>query len=77
MRFIEGDLFDADIAEATVVTLALSPAVNTRLESKLKKELRPGARIVSRRDRIGSWSPDKVMKASDGSDLLLYVVRER
>ena len=77
VRFVEGDLFAVDISDATVVTLALSPAVNARLEPKLKKELRPGARVVSHRDPVGSWSPDKVMKASDGTELLLYIVRER
>src|SRR5690349_16827939 len=43
--FIEGDLFNADISEATVVTLYLSYSINRRLEPKLRRELRPGARI--------------------------------
>src|SRR5947207_800023 len=45
--FIEGDLFTTDISAATVVTLYLSATVNARLEAKLKRELRPGTRIVS------------------------------
>jgi predicted RNA methylase len=77
VRFTEGDLFATDLSSATVVTLALSPEVNAKLEPKLKKELRPGARIVSHRDPVGAWSPDRVMKASDGTDLLLYIVRDR
>src|SRR5438477_5259118 len=40
VRFIEGDLFTADITEATVVALSLSTAVNARLETKLRG-LRP------------------------------------
>jgi len=77
VTFIEGDLFTADISAASVVTLALSPEVNAKLESKLKKELRPGTRIVSHRHPVGSWPPDRVARASDGSDLLLYLVRDK
>jgi predicted RNA methylase len=77
VAFVEGDLFSADISSATVVTLALSPAVNASLESKLRGELRPGTRIVSHRDPVGAWPPDKVVRASDGTNLFLYVVREK
>ena len=63
--FIEGDLFTADISHATVVTLWLSTSVNLRLEAKLKRELRPGARIVSRQFPIGAWAPDRTMRIGD------------
>jgi predicted RNA methylase len=75
VTFIEGDLFTADISSATIVTLYLSPGVNAKLESKLKRELRPGTRIVSRKYPLGAWTPDKVVRASDGTDLYLWVVR--
>jgi hypothetical protein len=77
VRFVEGDLFAADVSGATVVTLALSPSVTAKVASMLRTQLRPGTRVVSRRDPVGSWTPDKVMKASDGSELFLYVVREK
>jgi SAM-dependent methyltransferase len=60
VTFVAGDLFTADISPATVVTLWLSTAVNQRLESKLKRELRPGTRIVSRQFPIGDWSPARI-----------------
>src|SRR5262252_2368803 len=63
--FIEGDLFAADISRATVVTLWLSNSVNLRLESKLKRDLHPGARIVSRQFPIGDWPPDQTVKVGD------------
>jgi predicted RNA methylase len=47
VSFVEGDLFAVDISPATVVTLFLWPSVNTRLEAKLRSELREGTRIVS------------------------------
>jgi SAM-dependent methyltransferase len=74
VRFVEGDLFAADISEATVVTLYLSPSVNRRLMPKLMKELRPGTRIVSRQFRLGSWLPDVTVRADDGTDLFLWCV---
>jgi SAM-dependent methyltransferase len=69
--FIEGDLFTADISPATVVTLYLSLTVNMRLEAKLKRELRPGVRIVSQRFPIGSWQPDATAVA-EGEQLFLW-----
>jgi Methyltransferase domain len=75
VRFIEGDLFDANLADATVVTLYLSPTVNRRLASKLKRELRPGARIVSRQFDMGEWTPETSVTAEDGTRLYLWTIR--
>jgi ribosomal protein L11 methylase PrmA len=47
VRFEENDLFDADIHEATVVTLFLLNSVNEKLRPKLLKDLKPGTRVVS------------------------------
>lgn len=74
VTFREGDLFDVDLSTATVITLCLSADVNARLETRLRR-LRPGTRIVSRTFGIGNWPPDKVIKAKDGSELFLWVVR--
>jgi len=43
----ENDLFQADIHEATVVTLFLLSSVNLKLRPKLLADLKPGTRIVS------------------------------
>jgi SAM-dependent methyltransferase len=59
VTFSQADLFKTDLSQATVVTLYLSPSINLRLESKLKRELRPGARVVSHRFPIGNWTPDE------------------
>jgi SAM-dependent methyltransferase len=76
--FLEGDLFTADISRATVVTLFLSNSVNRKLEPKLKRELRPGTRIVSHQFGIGSWTPQKTVKsADDKTDLYLWTVPRR
>jgi len=61
-RFVEQDIFEADISEATVVTMYLSPSVNARLRPKLQSQLRPGARIVSHDFPIGDWAPERVVQ---------------
>jgi predicted RNA methylase len=76
VRFIEGDFFTIDISEATVVMLYLSTTVNMRLEPKLKRELRPGARIVSQRFPIGNWPPVETVMF-ENEELFLWTVPPR
>jgi ribosomal protein L11 methylase PrmA len=73
VKFEENDLFKANIAEATVVTLYLLPDVNVRLMPKLLKELKPGTRIVSHSFDMGEWKPDKE-EIVDGRHLYLWTV---
>jgi hypothetical protein len=78
VTFIEGDLFAADISPATVVTLFLSHSVNRELEPKLRRELKPGTRIVSHQFPIGGWAPDRTVTApEDATSLYLWVVPPR
>ena len=78
VTFIEGDLFAADISDATVVTLYLSTSVNQQLEAKLKRELRPGTRVVSHQFRIGDWAPERTVRAQgDGTELFLWTIPPR
>src|SRR6516165_10060767 len=46
VTIVEGDLFQVDFSDATVVTLYLLPELNLRLRPKLLA-LKPGTRIVS------------------------------
>jgi SAM-dependent methyltransferase len=52
------DLFDADLAPASVVTMYLLPDFNAKLLPKLLA-LKPGTRIVSHDGGIGDWPPDE------------------
>lgn len=67
VRFIEQDLFKADIREATVVTLFLLDHVNLRLRPKLLSELKPGTRVVSNTFDMGDWKAD-VERSLDDPD---------
>jgi SAM-dependent methyltransferase len=73
VKFIQGDLFEADIKDATVVTLYLLPDVNLRLRPKLLSELRPGTRIVSHNYDMGDWAPEQSAKVTvDGVEHVVY-----
>jgi SAM-dependent methyltransferase len=61
-RFVNEDLFEADISDATVLFLFLLPDVNCRLRPKLLRELKAGTRIVSYCHDMGRWQPDDVTR---------------
>ena len=77
VRFVRGDLFEADIGEATVVTLFLYETLNRRLLPKLLRELAPGTRIVAHRYGFGdAWPPERTAQAG-ASTLYLWTVPKR
>lgn len=63
VRFLNEDLFEAKISDATVVTLYLLPSLNLKLLPKLLAELKPGTRIVSHAFDMGSWKPQQTLSA--------------
>jgi len=65
VRFEENDIFNADIHEATVVSLFLLNSINAKLRPKLLRDLKPGARIVSNTFGMGDWKPDKELTVGD------------
>jgi len=83
VRFEQKDLFEADIHDATVVTLFLREDVNLRLRPKLLKDLKPGARIVSNTFDMYDWKPDKQLTLGGPSaelfsrKLYLWIVPRR
>ena len=69
--FVNDDLFASDIRAATVVTLFLLPRLNQELMPKLKRELRPGTRIVSHQFDMGpEWPPER---SQDVSGLMIHL----
>ncbi|MCD9030361.1 class I SAM-dependent methyltransferase [Luteimonas sp. Y-2-2-4F] len=77
VTFREEDLFEADISEATVVTLYLLQSLNVKLRPKLLSELRPGTRIVSHAfDMANEWEPEQTQQVGD-STIYLWTVPER
>jgi hypothetical protein len=71
IKIIRGDLFSQDLSKADVVTIYLSAKTNIRLGKKFRKELKTGARIISRAFKMPGWLP----KAVDKKDkLYLYEI---
>ena len=67
VRFVNADLFESNLGDATVVTLYLLPALNLKLLPKLLKELKPGTRIVSHAFDMGSWKPEQALNVGGRS----------
>ncbi len=76
VTFIEGNLFDMDFSDATVLTLYLLPDVNLKLRSKILNDLKPGTRIVSHAFDMGDWVPDDSVVV-DGSRIYFWTVPAR
>jgi precorrin-6B methylase 2 len=73
VRFLNEDLFEANIGDATVVTLYLLPSLNLKLIPKLLADLKPGTRIVSHAFDMGSWKPEQTLNAG-GSTVYLWTI---
>jgi SAM-dependent methyltransferase len=76
VRFVNGDLFKADLSEATVVTLYLLNSVNRDLRPQLWKQLKVGTRVVSHAFDMGDeWPPEKVEQV-DGRTIYYWTITE-
>jgi SAM-dependent methyltransferase len=78
-KFVQGDMYEADISKATVMALFLLPVNLNKLAPKFL-DLRPGSRIVANTFGIDGWEPDFRTTMPQGSecdswcDVLLYIV---
>lgn len=70
--FEEGDIFELDFSDATVVTMYLLPNLNVRLRPTIL-EMAPGTRIVSHAFDMGDWEPD-VHEQVNRRDIYLWIV---
>ena len=75
VEFRRQDLFEADISEATVVTLYLLPDVNLKLRPVLFRGLDPGTWVVSHGFDMGEWTPIST-KEVQGRRLYLWRIPE-
>ena len=66
-KFIQADLFEYDLSEATVITMFLLPEINIKLRPRLL-DLKPGTRIVSNTFTMGDWEPDNEIMTDGNLD---------
>ena len=76
VKIIRGDLFEADISEATVVTLYLLTDLNLKVRPKLMRDLKPGTRVVSHAFNMGDWKPERQANVK-GSSVYLWRIPPR
>jgi len=72
-RFVQGDLFETDLSQATVITLFLLEEINLKLRPKLL-ELQPGTRVVSNYFTMGDWRADRSAAATEKEGCTAYCV---
>jgi ribosomal protein L11 methylase PrmA len=62
IKVIRRNLWKGDISEADIVAIYLIDFRMPALENKLKKELKPGSRIVSVGFQFPNWQPVKIFE---------------
>ncbi len=77
VRVIQGDIFQTDFSEATVLTLYLLSDLNLKLRPRIL-QLKPGTRVVSNTFKMGDWSPDEFIESDIGNTrAYLWIVPAR
>ena len=83
VSIVQGDVLQADISGASVVTVYLLPSLISRLQPRFIGELKPGTRIVSHAFYMTGWKADRTERMriaqphqgqGDESTLYLWVV---
>ncbi len=72
---IQANFMEADMSEATIVTLYLTTSGNAKLRPKLEADLKPGARVISHDFPVQSWVtelPDNAPHIMGSHKVYLY-----
>lgn len=69
------DIRTVDLSPATVLTMYLLPEVNLMIRPNIRKQMKPGSRVVSHDFDMGDWKPLKTEQIKDASswDHTLYL----
>ena len=74
VEFRQENAFDADLRQATVITMWLFPELMQLLRPVILERARPGTRVVTSTWPLGSWPPDAV---SPEGTVFLWIVPAR
>jgi tRNA G37 N-methylase Trm5 len=80
VEFIQQDLFETDLSQASVVMLYLGRRANAMLRPRLERYLQPGDRVVSHQFEIDGWHFTKRLTLRDENriehTIYLWVIGE-
>jgi SAM-dependent methyltransferase len=66
VTFLQADVIDVDLSEATVVLCYLITAASAALKPKFEAELKPGTRVVMESFPVHGWKAVDIRLVSDG-----------
>ena len=72
-RVMQGDVLQADLTGADVVTMYLETELNAKLRPRLEKFLKPGARVVSHDYPVPGWKATRVEKIEGRQNHTIYL----
>jgi hypothetical protein len=76
VRFEHLNAFDADLRDATVVTMWLFPELMRLLRPIILERARPGTRVLTSTWDLGTWQPDQT-DTDGGSPIYMWIVPAR
>jgi len=71
-KVVQGDIFQSDFTQATVVTMYLLPGLNLKLRPQILS-MKPGTRVVSHSFTMDDWEADEI-SSYDGRRAYFWVV---
>jgi precorrin-6B methylase 2 len=78
IRFVQADAMQADVREATVVTLYLGMRAHQQLAELIEPQMAPGERVVTHQFPIEAWTPSMTISVRDEQrfmrDAMVYVI---
>lgn len=79
VRFLNADIAEVDLSEATAVTLYLLTESNALLRPQLERQLKPGTFVVSHNYEMPGWEEKEAgfssVKTADGDEHLIFCYR--
>lgn len=74
--FEQGNIFEKDFSDATVLTMYLLGSINQRLQPVILERMAPGTRVVSHAFDMGEWEADQY-DSLNGRNVYLWIVPAR
>ena len=77
ITFLEADVMDVSLSDASVVLCYLVPSASAVLRPKFELELRPGTRVITEEFPLSGWLPDRTTWSKSNRGFYLYVMPPR